>query len=306
MSKQNGALDIGPVLLVALLAIVSTQASMAATVVEDSTDLTLYYTTTMILPLYEIKLNIVGDASKLLDRGLKLAVDRPLLIKSHRVVQDPHDAEMYYQVKVFDFPKNNDQTCPAMRSGYIGCDDNAKTYVIRATDFDSRVEKGQLVKQHNLSYLPTFRFGTAISLPFKLRRQTSKHPRVITTDASLGGYLALRWRVNSKRDFFVNAVASAGLSLLPVGATQQTETGTDTSANTTRTSNTVPGITWSGGMVVELDSFQIGVLSGRDYASGEAGRLWAYNTEQWYALSIGYTFFGTGSDEPIAKKAQTK
>jgi len=72
--------------------------------------------------------------------------------------------------------------------------------------------------------------------------------------------------------------------------------GVTSSPAGTAGTTTVPAITIAAGVIFQFDSFQLGLLTGRDYASGELGDNWIYNTKQWYSFSLGFSFLGGATD----------
>jgi hypothetical protein len=176
---------------------------------------------------------------------------------------------------------------------YVNSDDNDKLFALTSSDFSQLAQNGQIRKRTAVTWKPGLTFGAALSLPFKLRRHSSEHNRDITTDVSLGGYVGPRWRLHSTRQYFVSAVGTLGISLLPIHDDVTTD---DTSTGT----STVPGLTFSFGAIIELESFQLGLMAGKDYASGDLGSTWIYNAEWWFSLSIGFKFIG-GDVTPSTK-----
>jgi hypothetical protein len=171
---------------------------------------------------------------------------------------------------------------------------NARRFAIAKDAFDTYLAQGYIQKRARVGVDAVhLTYGAALSVPFKLRRHTAEHNRDIVTDVTLAGYFGPKWRISAEHEFFVSLVGNAGLALVPINSSSTTSAA-DMDGNTT-----VPAVTVAGGVIFQLDSFQLGFLTGRDYASGDLGSTWIYNAVQWYSFSLGFSFLG-GSTE--AKK----
>lgn len=52
----------------------------------------------------------------------------------------------------------------------------------------------------------------------------------------------------------------------------------------------IPGLTWSTGIIVQMDKYNLGLLFGKDYASS-VGDQWDYHAKMWWSFGIGFVFF---------------
>lgn len=92
------------------------------------------------------------------------------------------------------------------------------------------------------------------------------------------------WRINDwKRDVSISMVGGIGFSSIKV--TPQT-TRDFISSESTQSS-----ITFSGGLIFEIQKFQISTFIGIDTMSGEIGRNWIYRNRPWLGLGFGYEIF---------------
>jgi hypothetical protein len=167
---------------------------------------------------------------------------------------------------------------------FINSADNSKYFWIRKDQLDKMIEDKFIGKSYetpnvNLSY------GASLSLPFKYRPKINERNIKITPDITLGGYIGFKWRISSKKPFYITApIATLGLTTLSINDN-----------NTTTTDNgdgLVLGITTSTGVAFQFDDFQVGLMLGADRAAGELGKDWIYNDKIWYSFSIGYSFIG--------------
>jgi hypothetical protein len=165
---------------------------------------------------------------------------------------------------------------------------------INCTDYYDTIE---MRKEQVLFYIESpepyekiFRQGITtgtLFLPIKIRPAITvdavNYERDFTTDISMGPYIGYKYNVGSRYDQFVSGGLFAGPSLIrfnPGNSTDELETETN-----------VLGFTWGLGLTFELNKFQIGVVGGYDYLSGENAKTWIYDKELWFSIGIGFEFF---------------
>lgn len=161
-------------------------------------------------------------------------------------------------------------------------------YAIAKDEFDQYMKDGFITKMYRRSncaeypLCPHLAYGLSFALPFKLRPRIEGHNRQIDTDVTFGGYAGIEWRLSNVHDYYLAAVGSAGLALLPIN--ENTTSPSSMSGN-----GKTPGVSLAAGVVLRLNDFQLGVLWGRDYAAGDVAGTWIYNTRNWLSFSVGYT-----------------
>lgn len=160
---------------------------------------------------------------------------------------------------------------------------NGKTFAIKKTEFD-------LVKQttyYSVSFnkWKNYNFSSGImTVPFKLRPKVNDSTEFnLTTDITLGGYFGLTKRISSSRRNYITIPATLGLSYININDNNTSNVKKDNSIGV------VPGISWSSGIIFQMQDFNIGVVLGQDYASS-VGDKWIYNGKTWYSFAIGYNF----------------
>lgn len=125
--------------------------------------------------------------------------------------------------------------------------------------------------------------GGQLTLPFKIRRSPENNTFRLTTDVTLGGYIGYTRRFSEKRDFFLTIPVSAGLTFINLN---DNNTTLDLAMSDTEV---VPGLTWSTGIIVQMDKYNFGLLIGKDYASN-VGDQWEYHGKMWWSFGIGFVF----------------
>ena len=125
-----------------------------------------------------------------------------------------------------------------------------------------------------------------LSIPFKLRPSLDTSNFALATDATIGPYLGITKRLARRREFYATVPLTLGLSYLNVN-----DNNTDTSVRRSDV-NVLPGVSWSTGLIFQLNQFNIGFVLGKDYVS-DIGDAWQYHGKTWYAFALGYSFLGT-------------
>ncbi len=112
-----------------------------------------------------------------------------------------------------------------------------------------------------------------LTVPFKLRPAIAGKSFSMTTDVTIGAYAGIKKRISKRQNFFVTLPFVAGLTLINVN-----DNTTSASGTVDRGSGVVPGWTIATGLVAQLNSFNIGVVTGWDFAS-DVGKSWIYQGE---------------------------
>ena len=157
-----------------------------------------------------------------------------------------------------------------------------KVLAMKRTEFDA-LDK-TLYYSLNWRKKRNYNFSSGVmTIPFKLRPKIDTTEFNLTTDITLGGYFGLTKRISATKRYYITIPATLGLSYINVN---NNNTSNLPSENTI---GVVPGITWSTGLVFQLEDFNIGFVLGKDYASS-VGDKWLYNKKIWYSFAIGYNF----------------
>jgi hypothetical protein len=133
--------------------------------------------------------------------------------------------------------------------------------------------------------------GTMLA-PIKIRPEVNVEGTVVpwelSTDIALGQYLGLRIPISKKNPFYITIPTfTLGTSLLSIN---RSNTSPESESSTTL------GLTWSTGVILDLNSFNIGFLIGRDYAPGVSGSDWIYNEKTWLSIGFGINFTSKNKD----------
>jgi hypothetical protein len=133
--------------------------------------------------------------------------------------------------------------------------------------------------------------GTLLA-PIKVRPEENvkgmNYPWELSTDISLGQYLGYRIPLSITNPYYITIpTITLGTSLLSIN-----------NSNTIpeNDSSTTLGLTWSTGIILDLNGFNIALLLGKDYAPGQAGKNWIYNEKTWFSIGFGINLTSKNKD----------
>ena len=159
---------------------------------------------------------------------------------------------------------------------------NGKILAIKKSEYDL-INKTDYYSV-NFKYIRNYNFSFGVlTVPFKLRPSLDSISSNITTDITLGPYLGITKRLAPRKRFYMTLPLNLGLTYININDNNTSSLPDDNNVNV------VPGISWSTGLIFQLEDFNIGFVLGQDFASG-IGNDWIYNKEPWYSFAIGYNF----------------
>ena len=130
-------------------------------------------------------------------------------------------------------------------------------------------------------------------LPIKLRGGGGRDFD-FSKDVTLGTVAGPRWRIHRERELFVSALVGAGITAVTLDA--ENTRGVLTQA-TDRAAVTI-----TTGVMVEMNRFQIGVMTGWDHISNPNQHDWEYQGHRWLSLGLGYTLLSAPPSQPATGK----
>ena len=125
--------------------------------------------------------------------------------------------------------------------------------------------------------------GGQLTLPFKIRKIHERETFRLTTDVTMGGYVGYTRKLSVQGDYRLTIPLTAGLTFINLNDNNTSAARSETDAAV------VPGLTWSTGLILQMDRYNIGLLCGKDYAS-EVGNDWEYHGKWWWSFAIGFVF----------------
>lgn len=152
-----------------------------------------------------------------------------------------------------------------------------------------------------------FVFGPLI-VPIKMRfgsfRGDPKERRTyfdLTADVNLGLAAGHKWafvRKGNNRPFELAALGGVSITSITMNA--------DNTQNFLTNENKISALTLTAAGVFIKDQFQIGVMVGMDFPSGEVGKKWIYRDMPWVGIGLGVTLFQNNNDRTMAVQAKNK
>lgn len=125
--------------------------------------------------------------------------------------------------------------------------------------------------------------GGQITLPFKIREDAENHTFRLTTDVTLGGFVGYTRKLGAKGNYSLTLPFTAGVTFININ-------NNNTSLRQEQEDATVvPGLSWCTGIILQMESYSVGLLFGKDYAS-EVGNQWAYHGKTWWSFGVGFVF----------------
>jgi hypothetical protein len=133
-------------------------------------------------------------------------------------------------------------------------------------------------------------FGV-LTLPIKLRGKAGSAGFDFTNDAAFGATGGWKIRLSPYSQRSLSLVVGIGLSSVALTKENTNATIPDASSR--------PAFTALGGVVLDLDKFQLGVFAGQDRISQPQTTNWAYQGKTWFGLGIGLRIFGSETAKPV-------
>lgn len=132
--------------------------------------------------------------------------------------------------------------------------------------------------------------GTML-LPIKIRRPTKfndiKYRRQFSTDISVGPYIGYRFKLRGNN---YKTHTTIGLFAGPTLIDYVSSTSQSGSPLNGVNPDNMFAFTSGLGLVHEIEGFQVGVVYGADWVSGNRVDEWPYDGKGWFSLAIGYNF----------------
>ena len=128
--------------------------------------------------------------------------------------------------------------------------------------------------------------GGQLTVPFKIRNKAVHNTFRLTTDVTLGAYVGVTKKFSDQKDHYITIPLTAGLTFININ---NKNTTADFNAADDGATNVVPGLTWSSGVIIQLEQYNLGLIFGKDYAS-EVGNQWNYHQKWWWSFGLGFSF----------------
>lgn len=128
--------------------------------------------------------------------------------------------------------------------------------------------------------------GGQLTIPFKIRPKAEHGTFRLTTDVTLGAFIGLTRKLSEKKEHYLTIPLTAGLTFINLN---DNNTAMEFAAADSGETDVVPGLSWSSGILLQLDQYNLGIIFGKDYAS-EVGDQWLYHRKMWWSFGLGFSF----------------
>jgi len=128
--------------------------------------------------------------------------------------------------------------------------------------------------------------GGQLTIPFKIRPKAEHGTFRLTTDVTLGAFVGLTKKLSETKEHYLTIPMTAGLTFININ---DNNTSMEFAATDDPETGVVPGLSWSSGILLQLDQYNLGLIFGKDYAS-EVGDQWLYHRKMWWSFGLGFSF----------------
>ena len=128
--------------------------------------------------------------------------------------------------------------------------------------------------------------GGQLTIPFKIRPKAEHGTFRLTTDVTLGAFIGLTKKLSEKKEHYLTIPLTAGLTFININ---NNNTSMEFAASDDPETGVVPGRSWSSGILLQVDQYNLGLIFGKDYAS-EVGDQWLYHRKMWWSFGLGFSF----------------
>ncbi len=128
--------------------------------------------------------------------------------------------------------------------------------------------------------------GGQLTIPFKIRPKAEHGTFRLTTDVTLGAFIGLTKRLSEKKEHYLTIPVTAGLTFININ---NNNTSLEFATSDEGETDIIPGLSWSSGILLQLDQYNLGIIFGKDYAS-QVGDQWLYHRKLWWSFGLGFSF----------------
>lgn len=193
-------------------------------------------------------------------------------------------------VVVFQFLDWHDTTpefaaLNALESNKAGDRYGRKTYCVDKTIVDRTTERTYAWGR------PSWDLAAGVLLlPIKMRLGDFDFSR----DVTIGTVVGPRWRLSPTRNVFLSLLGGAGIAAVTL------DSGSTNGAVRESTDRAAVAITF--GPMLEINSFQMGLLFGWDRISNPNRDDWVHHGKPWVSLGLGYSLLRAPPNAPATKQ----
>jgi hypothetical protein len=123
-------------------------------------------------------------------------------------------------------------------------------------------------------------------IPLKIRPALAGNSLQFTGDVSIGPYFG--YQRGSKTYDFESQVMQTTFTICVFTSPSIIKINDANASLSNDASNNLVGLSAGGGLLLDLNNIQFGLVSGLDWISGLASKSWSYQGKPWYAFTFAY------------------
>ena len=156
-----------------------------------------------------------------------------------------------------------------------------KTYCVEKTIFDRTTERTHAWGRSSWDLA-----AGVLLLPIKIRLGDFDFSK----DVTIGTVVGPRWRLSPTRSLFFSVLGGAGIAAVTLDSAS--------TGGIVRQSTDRAAVTLAAGAMLEMNSFQIGLLFGNDRISEPNRKDWIHHGKPWISLGLGYSLLRPPPNAP--------
>lgn len=123
-------------------------------------------------------------------------------------------------------------------------------------------------------------------IPIKIRPKTADNPLQFISDVSIGPYFG--YQRGSQRYSSNNEVTEHSTTFALFATPSLVRLDPSTVPSSSSNTGSVLGFSVGGGILFNIDQYQLGLVAGLDWISGTASTSWIYQGKPWYSFSFAF------------------
>lgn len=128
--------------------------------------------------------------------------------------------------------------------------------------------------------------ASPLVIPLKIRPALDNNPLQYLGDVSIGPYLG--YQRGTKAFNPSSKGIQTSLTFCVFGSPTMIHLNPTNQMNTTDNSSSVIGISTGGGILLDVNNLQFGIVGGWDWISGTSSESWVYQGKPWYSFSCAF------------------
>jgi len=152
---------------------------------------------------------------------------------------------------------------------------------------EPKIDKGYMLNNDGTHNAVVFQDwdSNILTIPIKIRPKIDGAPIQFLGETAIGTYIGFQKGVVN---YAAQKPSSVSNTFFAFGAPTMVRLNINSTEN--KSDDVLLGLSFGAGYLLNLNSYQIGIVGGLDYISGNASTTWIYQGRPWVSFSIGYDF----------------